>query len=343
MIDPFAGASQLFTDEPAEPKRFGNVYGGRYHMPLLSGEAGTKEWARTHHLSGTPGWVPNGMVRGTNIAGAISDSEALSVWEQEQALIGLVIDPSLYEEVALIVGRMLAEGISFQEIKNHPDIREALTGTWKSRDQSIVGRAKQAAGANIRRQMGTNRHTAWEYQSLRLGEDPIIGTKEIQAQIITLETLLAENHLERVPGLSERVVRNTVVNCAGRFDDCLRDQRTGEMFVADLKTKQGEFFTWLEMDIQLAIYASATWMLVRDYPGAPPTADGSLYEWGPARFVNQSRGVVLHMPSDGGAPRLRTADLERGWRNAQLARRIVDERAYGKSAERFRLAEWDSA
>ena len=311
-----------------EEKRFGNVYNGRYHMPLLPGETGTKSGGD---------WVPYGVTRVTNLAGAFADSEALSVWEQEQALIGLVVAPDLYEEVALLVGQMRTAGISFQEIKNHPEIREALTGTWKSRDSSIVGRAKQAAGANIRRQKGTHRHTAWE---ARANGGEHIGTPEMREQIEALEQLLKENHLKRVPDLSERVVRNTEVNAAGRFDDILCDTRTGEMFIADLKTKINEFFSWLEMDIQLSTYAHAEWMLRMRGPLIKGGTEIGGYEPGPKHLVNQERGVVLHMPSDGAAPRLLKADLVRGWENAKLARRIMDERSYGRSVDRLRDAAW---
>lgn len=330
LADPFATSSDI--KDP--PKRFGNVYNGRYHMPCLPGEETVKSLPK----DAAP-WVPYGVTRVTNLAGAFVDSEALSVWEQELAMVGLVIDPSLYEEVALLVGQMRAEGIPFTDIKHHSDIRQALTGTWKERDSSIVGRAKQAAGANVRRQMGTNRHFAWQVRG-ETGE--MIGTPEITAQIEALEQLLRDAHLERVPGLTERVVRNVTVRCAGRFDDILCDTRTGEMFMADLKTKVDEFFTWTEMDIQLAVYAYAEWMLWQRDPGVPPPPDGEVagYVRGPVDLVNLERGVVLHMPSDGGEPKLRRADLVRGWKNALMAREIMDERSYGRSAERFALAEW---
>lgn len=327
VTDPFATSAEL-TLFGQEEKRFGNVYNGRYHMPLLPGESGTK---------GGGDWVPYGVTRVTNIAGAFVDTEALSIWEQEQLMFGLALDVSLYEEVVILVRQMLRDGVNLQKIKDYPELRRALTGTWKDRDSSIVGRAKHTAGANTARNKGINRHTAWESRVEVTGLDQsgkqFIGTGEMLTQVEMLEKLLREAHLERVPGMSERVVRNYKVNASGRFDDILVDTRTGEMFIADLKTKAGEFFTWLEMDIQLAIYARSGWML------GLPAHEGN-YVPGPLHMVNQERGVVLHMPSDGGPPRLLRADLMRGWSNALLARRIMDERAYGKGAERFSLAAW---
>ena len=61
-------------------KRFGNVYNGKYHMPLLPGEAGTKSGGD---------WVPYGVMSATNLAGAIVDSRELSVWEIQRSQLGL--------------------------------------------------------------------------------------------------------------------------------------------------------------------------------------------------------------------------------------------------------------
>ncbi len=145
---------------------------------------------------------------------------------------------------------------------------------------------------------------------------------------------LAANNLRRVPDLSERVVRNVAVKTAGRFDDILEefDPATGRrlrLLIADLKTKRKAFRSWMAVDGQLATYARSEWML-----------DGTEYVPGPVHHVDLTEGVVLQMPSDGSPAYLRRADLARGWEVAQLARRVHDERSYGKSAERHALAVW---
>lgn len=333
---PGATSTQLFGPAGASGKpgmaevAFGRIAANhRYKMPLLPGEQGTKGAAK----SGGPSWVPGGMRRTTNLAGAFAETRALSRWEQEQAFIGLVRDPSLYEQLTMHVRRGDLDGVDMQALRDHLEFRKVLSGTPGDEDTCLIGQAKRAAGANIAREKGTLRHTVWEYRA-ETGE--LIGTDGINTQIVALETLLAANHLERVPGLSERTIRNTEVECAGRFDDILCDTRTGEMFIADLKTKAREFFTWLEIDIQLAVYARAAWMLSQ----GPSFGDRTFYVAGPLGMVNQERGVVLHMPSDGAPPRLRRADLVRGWSNALLAKRIVDERAWAKSSERLALTDW---
>lgn len=315
MTDPF-GTSGEVDSLFAQEKVFGHAYRGRYHMPLLPGEKGTKAGGN---------YVPRGMMRATNLVGAFSESRALGVWEQEQMLVGLAKSPSLYEKLTILVHRAQQDGVDFLALRNHPTVRKALTGNPNdsaSIDASIAGQAKQAAGANEARERGNTRHDAWEHRA-KTGE--LIGTDDIRTQVVAIEAALDAAGLERVPDLSERVVRNSIVNCAGRFDDVVRLRRTGELFMADLKTKQRPFWTWLEVDMQLAIYAHSEWMLREDRRG---------YIEGPWHYVSLYVGAVLHMPSNGAPPSIRPANLTRGWDNARLARKITDERAFGKSVER---------
>lgn len=286
-------------------------------MPLLPGEQGVKSGGD---------WVPYGLTRTTNLIGAFVESRALNIWEQEQILIGLALSPSLYEKLVLKIHQARRDGVDFSRLRDFPELRLFLSGSPKMEDDCIVGQAKQAAGANEAREQGTNRHTAWE---VRAATGELIGTPDMQKQILSLEALLAENYLERVPGLSERVIRNLRMDCSGKFDNILLCQRTGKLKMADYKSKKRKFFTWMEVDAQLAIYARAEWML---------TPDGQGYEPGPLEHVDQEEGVVLHVPSDGTQPYLRRADLTRGWKIAQLAREVVNERAFGKSAERHALS-----
>ena len=309
--------SGLFAPE----KTFGERTNGRYHMPLLPGETGTKAGGD---------WVSGGVQSVTNMLDGVEESRGLNVWEQEQALIGMAMQPSLFEETSLAVAQWQQEGVDFSRIRDFPHVRKVLTGggNGPAAEVSIIGRAKQAAGANEARQAGTNRHVAWEW---RAATGELIGTPEMQRQTLALEALLEENGLQRVPGLSERVVRNTTVKTCGRFDDILLEMRTGRLILGDLKTKKRPFRSWMAVDGQLATYARSEWML---------TLDGQSYEPGPLDAVDLTEGVVLQMPSNGEPPYLRRADLTYGWEVAQMARRIVDMRAYGKSAERMALSAW---
>jgi hypothetical protein len=327
--------SQLFVTQgeasarggptPGKDKVFGTRYNGVYHMPCLPGEATIKTLPK-----GAAPWVPSGIQSVTTMIDGFEESRALSIWEQEQLLYGLVKQPSLYEELVILVHQWVSEGVDFSRIRDFPEVRRALTG-GNNRDAtevSIVGRAKQAAGANEARQAGTNRHAAWEH---RAATGELIGTRAMQLQTVSVEALLADAGLERMPGLSERVVRNIAVRTVGKFDDVLIERATGRLLIGDLKTKRKAFRSYMAVDAQLATYARSEWML------AP---DGRTYEQGPLHHVDLTEGVILHAPSDGGTPYLRRADLVAGWRVAQLARQVHDERSYGMSAERRALAEW---
>lgn len=327
--------SQLFAPPVKEEKIFGWRYNSRYHMPLLPGENGTKAGGD---------YVPYGVQSTTNLMDAFEEARALSIWEQEQVLLGLVRQPSLYEKTTLIVHRADRDGVDWSRLRDFPDIRRQLTGgsDKDAAEVSIIGLAKQAAGANEAREAGTNRHEAWEHYC-KTGE--IIGTPEIQEQILALVRLLEEKQFQIIPELSERVVRNTTINVAGRFDNILLHMPTGRLIMADLKTKRRPFWSWMAVDGQLATYARSDKML--DFEGTSEELERlrlngiEPYVPGPVYHVDLTVGVVLHMPSDGGKPCLRKADLEYGWRVAQKAREITEMRSYGKSVERQGFGEWE--
>lgn len=295
---------------------------GRYKMPLLPGEAGPKSGGD---------WVPRGVQSATNLAGSIVDTRQLAIWERERSQMGLAKRHDLRERLSLAVN--MAE---MQAMKAGTDlfgagvkIREVAPGLAEELD-AIHKKAKQAAGGNAGAQAGTNRHDVWEAKA---ATGRLFGTPEINDQVEALEQLLADNHLRRVPGLSERTVRNVALKAAGRFDDVLQDTRTGELFMADLKTKRRQFYSWLEVRIQLAVYASAEWMLTNFSPaeiGAQDALRGQ-YVPGPLHYVSQDWAIILHMPADGAPPNLYPANLTKGLAAARVARQVCDMRSEAKS------------
>jgi hypothetical protein len=306
---------------------FGERVGGRrYKMPLLPGESGPKS------IKGA-NWVSGGIRSCTNLAGAASDTRALGDWERERTQIGLGLRVDLQERLALLVQRARVAGIDFSELgqdAEHKAVRAEL--------KLIHAEAKAAAGGDIRTQMGTNRHDSWEER----GKSGLLfGTSAVQREIEALEQLLADNHLVRVPGLSERVVRNVAFNAVGRFDDVLMDTRTGRLFMSDLKTKQKQFWSMLEVRIQLAVYASAEWLLRKPTEMHEGRLPGEkFYERGPLYHVDQKWGIVLHAPSNGAPPKLLRANLEIGRRDAERANAIIESRAQGKSVAAFDETVW---
>lgn len=321
MTNPFATSSDI-RDNPAG-KQFGQRYNGRYHMPLLPGERGVKSGGD---------WVPYGIQSATNLAGAVVDTWALGEWARERSQMGLAVRPDLYERLAFAV-RLAHRGYANPERPDEdlfsPGVKiSAVAPELKAELQLIHEEATKQAGADAASRQGTNRHDVWE---ARAYTGQLFGTPEINRQIEQLEQLLADKHLVRVPNLSERVVRNTALVAAGKFDDVLMDERTGTFYMGDLKTKRRQYYTWLEVRIQMAVYATADWMLTGDLAYVP----------GPAHHVSQEVGIVLRMPADGSTPELRKIDLVKGLAHAHLARAVVDARSEAKNVQAFRESVWE--
>lgn len=301
---------------------------GRYKMPLLPGEEGTKAAAL---LDRSEQWVPRGTQSMTNLAASISDTRALGIWQMQQLAIGYGKGHTLRQTLAEMVAQAEIAEIDFQALKEAPHFRDAL--------DILNEEALTAAGANRARDEGTRMHDVWEQSNT---SQLFTATDEDAKWLATLNALLDAADFEVIPELSERAVRNFAVQAAGRFDNILMHRKTGKLYMADLKTKKKPFWGFLEVDGQLSGYAHSEYML---------TPDGTAYEgggqpgFGPIDHVDLERGVVLHMPSkpdkDGSQePRLRVADLRAGWETMKLARRVCQARSAGQSAQRMAASWW---
>lgn len=350
--------TMLFSDEPTyEPADvkmsmasapFGTRIDhlGRYKMPLLPGERGPKAGGD---------WVPRGVQSATNLAGSIVESRQLGIWERERTQIGLALRPDLVERLTFLIRVAQARGVKggdapdldLSRLSDSPEGKKI-----KAELDLIHKEAKQAAGGNLAAQRGTNRHDAWEARGVT---GRLFGTPEVNEQIERLEELLETKGLRRVPGLHERTIRNVELRAAGRFDDVLQTTRdiewpgdeacspsnghtcipAGTLLMSDLKTKQRAYYSWLEVRIQLAVYATADTMLDADDP--------SIYLPGPKHHVNQDWGVILWAPSNGDAPQLKRANLRKGFAHAQLARAVCDARSEAGNVAAHAEAEWPDA
>lgn len=302
---------------------------GRYKLPLLPGEAGPK----SKQPDGAPAdWVSGGVQSATNLAGAIVETRELGIWERERTQLGLAMRPDLYERMAFAVRKAQRDYESDHD--GHitaPGVRLAdVAPVLKTELGLIHDEAKRTAGGDAASAQGTIRHDVWEE---RAKSDLLFGTPQINDQVRRLEALLAEHHLVRLKGLQERTVRNVALRAAGRFDDVLmvtRGSEQGTMLMADLKTKRRKFYSLLEVRIQLAVYATAEWMLGED----------GCYLPGPKHHVSQQWGIILRMPADGGAPELIRVNLVKGFEHAALARAVCDARSEAKSVAAFGESVW---
>lgn len=364
------GGLALFGRAPADDGKvtFANMaFGerhpalGRYKLPLLPGEVGTKTGGD---------WVPRGIQSATNLAGSISETRALGIWERQRSQLGLALDGRLYERMAYLIRTALADGLDLNEKLSASELGKRVAAEL----DLLHNEARERCGANMAATRGTALHDGWEHRApyeFAPGEplDPEIhpgitiepGSALFSdvpgegAMFVALESLLKRAGLERVPGMQERVVRHVELSAAGRFDDVLRTTRdieweqrfgdshvltrvipAGTMLMSDLKTKRDRFWSWLEVRIQLAVYATAEWLLAND-AGNP---NGACYVPGPKHHVSQEWGVVLHMPQDGAPPALKRVNIQAGLRAARLARAVCDERSEGKSVATHGEANW---
>lgn len=252
---------------------------------------------------------PRGYMRTTNLIGAYSDTRALAIWEQGKGLRGLRARPDLYADLATC------------ELDENGDLSY-------SDARRIFGEALRHGGADQAAAQGTAQHKVLEAR-LRTGE--LIGTPEMQDGQLALEALLKRHLLAPAAEYAERIVVNTHLRCAGRFDvplwdhDPNRPSTQSPLLMADLKTKAKPFWTVLEQRAQLAVYAraDAMWDERQECYVTPPAFD-------------LTRGVLMQLPQGGGEVRLLRMDLTKGWATACRAREVVDDRAEAKSAPMLR-------
>lgn len=289
-LDPFDEAEA----KPAQQL----VTAGRYRLPNLDG---------SHH---TGGWM-----RASNLAAALSDTRALSLWEQRMIMLGMRARPDLLESLAVL------------------DVYRMDPNTLRKELEDIGWRLKEAAKADEGARRGNARHGMVEHWHTT-GEE--IGTPVMRRQLRTYRELLEAHRLRAMPGMQERIIIVESLNVAGKFDNILEDMCSNTNHIGDLKT-QRKFWSLLEVEAQLSIYSRAD----------------AIWDEGQGVYIDMPRvcqetGIIMWMPKEPshepGTPALDpdepaakhevlllNLDLERGWRTAQLAKSIVDMRSESKS------------
>ena len=297
----FATASEV--QSIAETKVFGRIYNGRYWLPDV-----------TDPLAWTPGsygsaHMPRGYMRTSNLIGAYSELRALMHWEQEMIMLGFDARPDILAQLS-VMPRDEEGRLAYRDARN------------------IAEQALQAAKSDRWAIIGTAYHKALE---VRLTTGQLVGTAEIRDGILALEARMRDALLVPDSSLAERIVVNSKVRCAGRFDVPVWDYRAGPkvLRMADLKTKRKQFWSVLEQRAQLAVYANADGMW-----------DERLCCYVPMPPFRLDWGVLLHLPQGRSITEepiaLLAMDLVKGWATALRAREVVDDRAEAKSAPMLR-------
>lgn len=246
-----------------------------------------------------------GWTRATTWAKTISDTFKLHQWQERMTAKGLVLRPDLY----------------------------ALVGATddKAELNRICEEAKQAAGSKVGANLGTAVHNYTE-QLDRGVEFRNIGVPSTVANdVVAYREMLTAYGLAPVRGLIERVVLNTKLGVAGRLDRILTNtkpvgiwQEPGELFIGDVKTAANIGYSWLEVAIQLAIYANADYFW---------NIETQTYEHVPA--IDLDEAIVMHVPVQQGEATPYRINIRQGWAYAELAGLIRSARADSKLAVRL--------
>jgi hypothetical protein len=250
------------TDAPADPF----AAPGRPKPPLF--ERG--RYKIPHYDPATPDGIKrdaNGdpmmrkpMMRVSSFAKLLSDEEKLNEWAQRCTAYGIATNESY---------RALAAAQDWPS----PD--------WRAKRDfnDLVDRAKDWAQASTGADMGTALHKFVE--QYKRGQRVTVP-EEWAPKVAAYQDALTRYGL--TPYLQEQIVINETVNVVGRFDDVVREEHTGKLYLKDTKTS-ASLYTYDAFAIQFAVYANAE--LIFDYdaytirPMVDVDKDVALLSWLP--------------------------------------------------------------
>jgi hypothetical protein len=188
----------------------------------------------------------------------------------------------------------------------------------RSRLDALCDDALEAGGSSTGRNIGQALHEFCE--RVDLGEDVKVP-ETWKADIEAYRAVLAEG------GFEIEAVEKTVVvpelTVAGTFDRLI--SRAGRRYVADIKTGQSLQYGWPAIAIQLALYSRASTVYDFETEKHSPMPD-----------VDQTLGIVVHVPAGNGTAELIGVDLNVGWDGALLAQAV---RTWRRTLFRIGLAD----
>lgn len=271
------------------------------------------------------GGRPVAHTRTTTFIDCISDKSNLATWDKRMVLIGAAMKPEL------LVGVLELD-------RDDPEDKRKLN--------ALAERAKDASGANDKREQGTHLHALTEAvdAGVALPEStPAADVADMASYMVEtldftvlhVERLVVVNSL-RVAGTPDRISHYEGPGPTGR-------QVSGN-YITDLKTGSVEWGS-LKMAMQLAIYSRGEFY---DHTLFPVDVNDkkAWTAWKKTEFpaelavtaytpqsipVNQKWGIVMHLPAGSGQCTLFWMDLQIGWRLAKLALRIRAARATKKA------------
>ena len=281
---------------------------------------------------------PVAWTRATTFAKSIQDTFALSQWAQRMTLKGAALRPDIVAAVSTL------------------DVKQD-----RERVNALVEDAKKAAGNKVAANLGTAVHSFTEDRDKALVGQPVTSKAipdDLRPTVDAYELLLREFGLEPVPGLIEFTTAVKQYEICGTSDRCYKvtrditfklNKRTitlyaGEYVIGDVKTGADLSYGWMEICIQLAIYAqglntSGVWDWNTRTWGKPTLPDN------PDVLLKVRTDVALvpHLPVDrkegADLATLFAIDLDAGWAAAVLCEQVRSTRKKGNLATALTVAD----
>jgi hypothetical protein len=258
---------------------------------------------------------PRAWTRVSTLAKCMSDTYHLDLWKRRMVALGVASEPDI-AALVLAAGEALSQATDREEIKA---AKEALN--------ELCDRAHAAAGGDQGSELGTALHSLTEWADAgRLGEIEV--PEQLWPDLDAYSTTMGLHAIDRPAEWIERIIANSVVDCAGTFDRILvmpePCERCGKQLrIGDLKTQKSLDFGYLEIAIQLATYANA------DHTFHPETGE-------PEDLPDVCRcvAIVMWLPVGKARCTLHEIDIARGWQYATLGRDVRGARQAGKSLGR---------
>lgn len=195
--------------------------------------------------------------------------------------------------------RMVATGLA-----QRPDLLLAVTSATddKRKLDDLCGQAREHAGASASATTGTALHSLTELidRGETLPAVPEAYRADLDAYRRATEGLRPV-HIEQFTVLDDLMIGGT--------PDRVVDDGSGRLRIADVKTG-GIRFGLGKIAMQLAVYARSTGYRIET---------GERFELGD---IDQSTGIIIHLPAGKGECELVEVDLEAGWQGVQLATQV---------------------
>jgi hypothetical protein len=250
-------------------------------------------------------WLDGRRVKSASkVANICADMFTVEQWGKRMVAIGMTLDPSLAERVAV-------------DLDNKETINK------------VCDKAKDLAKANAKAERGTQRHRVLEL--LLLGQDDMFITPQQKADAVVLQRTLDRYHLEPIPDRVEQFIAYPDDGVVGRYDAILRHD--GGTVLVDLKGGINAVRYPHSTLTQLALYRFAPYTskaIIKN--GDKSTVD----EWtGWPDDLNDEVAYVIHCDDEAEVGDLYRLDLAHGKAGAELALQVVAWRKghkYGEDA-----------